>query len=242
MQRRLVGVLGGMGPLATVDFMRKVIEATPAACDQDHVPMVVYCVPQIPDRVSAIAEGRDDPFTALLPGLKFLEQAGAEVIVMPCNTAHAWFDRLAAATNVPLLHIAVAVRETLDRSTRGRASVALMATRATIQSGIFQRALTTPDRALFAPDDAIQARIGAAIAAVKMGDIAAAGSSLTAAGNAVLAQGADCLLLACTELPIAMAASPLQDRAIDATQCLAEATVRFSTGTACRGDDDASTG
>ena len=76
MTRRRIGVLGGMGPLATVDFMRKVIEGTPATCDQDHVPMIVYSVPQVPDRVSAILQGRDDPFEYLRVGVQTLERAG----------------------------------------------------------------------------------------------------------------------------------------------------------------------
>lgn len=74
-RRRLIGILGGMGPLATVDFMQKVIEATPAEHDQDHVPLIIYSVPQIPDRVGAVIAGTDEPLPALLTGIRTLDQS-----------------------------------------------------------------------------------------------------------------------------------------------------------------------
>lgn len=97
-ERRLIGVLGGMGPLATIDFMQKVIDATPAERDQDHVPLIVYSVPQIPDRVGAACAGTDEPLPAMLAGIRTLEKAGVEAIAIACNTAHAWYDQLAAST------------------------------------------------------------------------------------------------------------------------------------------------
>ena len=106
-ERRTIGVLGGMGPMTTVDCMRKVIEMTPAEVGQDHVPMIVHCMPQIPDRVSAILERRNDPLVALIAGAE-TRCAGADLILMPCHTAHAWFAQLARATQVPILHIATA--------------------------------------------------------------------------------------------------------------------------------------
>ena len=113
-ERRLIGVLGGMGPLATIDFMQKVIEATPAERDQDHVPMIVYSVPQIPDRVGAACAGTDEPLPAMLAGIRTLEQAGVEAIAIACNTAHAWYDQLAASTKVPIIHMAQTVIDAAD--------------------------------------------------------------------------------------------------------------------------------
>jgi aspartate racemase len=225
--RRRIGVLGGMGPLATVDFMQKVIEATPAERDQDHVPMVVYSVPQIPDRVGAILAGTHEPFPAILAGLRTLEQAGAELIAMPCNTAHAWYDRLAASTDIDILHIADAVRH---RAGERREVIGLMATTGTVHAGFYQRYLTTGERRVMVPEPLVQAMIGKAIAAVKLNDIESARQHMLAASDMLFEAGADRLLLACTELPLAARSTPVQDRCLDATVCLAEACVVFSTG------------
>jgi aspartate racemase len=224
-QRRKIGVLGGMGPLATVDFMQKVIAATPATCDQDHVPMLVYSVPQIPDRVSAIAAGTDEPFPAILAGLRVLESAGADLIVMPCNTAHAWYDRLAASASIDLMHIADAVKQ---RAGDSGEALALLATRGTIRAGFYQRYLITSQRQVIIPSQDIQSLIDAAIAAVKVNRIDEAATHFSEAAGALIDVGADRLLLACTELPLAAARSTFEPRCLDATVCLAEAAVQFS--------------
>lgn len=225
--RRLIGVLGGMGPLATVDFMQKLIAATPATCDQDHVPVIAYSVPQIPDRVSAVLAGTDEPFPAILAGLRTLERAGAEVVAMPCNTAHAWYDRLAASTDIEIINIADAVRSRLDGAS---ATMALMATNGTIHAGFYQRYLSTAERSLVVPSPQIQARIRQAIAAVKVLDLSAARGHFQDAAQALLDQGADRLLLACTELPLAAQGTAIEGRCLDATACLAEACVARSLG------------
>lgn len=102
---RRLGILGGMGPLATVDFMRKIIQSTPAGQDQAHIPMVVANVPQIPDRTQAILDAAEDPFPALLQLLRQLEQAGATLFVIPCNTAHFWFKRLTYYSRIEAISI-----------------------------------------------------------------------------------------------------------------------------------------
>lgn len=224
--RHLVGVLGGMGPLATVDFMQKVILSTPASRDQDHIPMVVYSVPQIPDRVSAIAAGTDEPFPAILAGLRTLEKAGARLIVMPCNTAHAWYDRLAASTHLDIVHMADAVRRRIgDREE----TIGLMATAATVRAGFYQRYLDDGRRKVILPAEAVQELLNAAIRAVKASEAAEARGLMQQAGDAMLAAGADRMLLACTELPLAVQGTTFEDRCIDATQCLAEACIAMAT-------------
>lgn len=221
-RRRTIGVLGGMGPAATVDFLAKIIAATPAARDQDHLPVIVRSVPQIPDRSAAILAGDDGPFRPMLDGLAMLEQAGAEVLAIPCNSAHHWHGRLARACGRPILHIAEAAAARLPPG-----PVGLMATRGTIAAGVYQDRLGA-GRRLLLPDEAGQAQVDAAIAAVKAGRSGAAPAE--AAGRALLAAGARRLLLACTELPLAMAGGPLAGYCADATRALAEACVAASLG------------
>lgn len=228
MTRRLIGVLGGMGPLATVDFMQKVILATPAERDQDHVPLLVHAVPQIPDRIQAIADGSDGPFHALLKGLRVLESSETELVVIPCNTAHVWFDRLAASTDLRLLHIAESVRASLEAGAGKSRTIALMATTATIRAGFYQRYLMTPDRTVTLPSTAIQGQLADSIAAIKAGNMARGKDLALEAATALVSEGADSLLLACTELPIVLQGTALEAYCIDATACLAEACVAFS--------------
>lgn len=225
--RRLIGVLGGMGPLATVDFMQKVIETTPAKYDQDHIPLIVYSVPQIPDRVGAAVAGTDEPLPAMLAGIRTLEQAGVEAIAIACNTAHAWYDQLAASTKVPIIHMAQAV---IDAEPKNATPIAVLATVGTLQAGIYQRYFGKAGWQVLVPEGQDQGLIIDAIAAVKRGEIEHARASFDGAAASLLALGAGQLLLACTELPVAAKGSIHEACCLDATACLAQACVEF----ACR--------
>lgn len=228
--RRLIGVLGGMGPAATIDFMAKVLMLTPANIDQDHVPLLVHHVPQIPDRSAAIICGTDAPFLPMVAGLTKLERAGAQVLAIPCNTAHFWFDRLAAACSVPLLHIADTVSDMMSEMQPSPRVVGLMATASTIDAGLYQARLAAGPVRLMLPDAAIQDLVTRSIAAVKTGQHDLAHSLAGEAGQRLLDRGADHLLLACTELPLALVASPLLSLCIDSTKALAQACIRASFG------------
>lgn len=226
--RRLIGILGGMGPAATIDFMAKIIAATPAGVDQEHVPLIVHDVPQIPDRSAAIHDRSDGPFPPMLAGLRLLERSGVEAIAIPCNTAHFWYDRLARACGVRILHIADAVIEHLRARPQPTRRLALMATRGTIATGIYQPRLQPITETLIIPPEPVQDLIDRAIAAVKGGHPAAAAVFAEQAGQALLDAGADGLLLACTELPVALSGSTVAPYCLDATQALAQACVLAS--------------
>lgn len=226
-----MGVLGGMGPLATVDFLEKVIRATPALCDQDHVPMIIHHVPQIPNRNHAVLEGLDAPLEPMLAGLRTLERSGADAIVIPCNTAHAWFDRLAGQTQVPLIHIADAVARHIEARGPLNREVMLLATRGTIAAGIYTARANGMAGLVTLPSDDIQIRIERIIRDVKAGDIDKARDEATLVAAELLAGTTDrLLLLACTELPIAFAAGTCSRHLIDSSQALAEACIAHSTG------------
>lgn len=228
--RRLIGILGGMGPAATIDFMAKVVMLTPAQHDQEHVPLLVHGVPQIPDRSAAIKAGSDAPFLPMAAGIMQLERAGAEFIAIPCNTAHYWYDRLAQGSAVPLLHIADAVIAMMAEIAPPVGSLALMATRGTVAAGLYQSRFAGNGPRLLLPDETAQISIDAAIAATKAGHQALARSSAEEAGRRLLDAGAERLLLACTELPLALAGSPLRARGIDPTEALARACIKASLG------------
>ncbi|HVJ52958.1 MAG TPA: amino acid racemase [Aliidongia sp.] len=227
---RLLGVLGGMGPLATVDFLQKLIEVTPAKVDQDHVPVIVYGVPQIPPRVPAIMGGGESPLPALLAGVETLRRAGAEAIAMPCNTAHFWYEAMQWEAGIPILHIVDACRDELPK---GNAPVGLLGTEAALAARIYQDRLAEQglEFLINAPERRAE-WVVPAIALVKQGRLEGAGRLAERAVAELVGQGAERVILACTELPPALAAikSPYLVNTIDPTLALAKASSAWSLG------------
>lgn len=231
MSMRTLGVLGGMGPAATVDFVRKVIAATPASRDQDHVPMVVWSDPRIPDRTNALLnQDGSSPVTMLQQGARGLEAAGCGFIAIACNTAHHWHSDIQKVVAVPVLHIADAAIAALllTGGDRGR-RVALMCTDGTLASGFYDRRLRAAGFDVTVPPETVQAGIMAAIQAVKAGDRDTGRKLATSAAAELLNAGADILLLGCTELPIVMDEACSGLPLLDATEIFARACVARAT-------------
>lgn len=222
----LLGVLGGMGPLATVDFLGKLIEETPAVHDAEHVPVVVYSVPQIPDRPAAILAGAESPLPAMLAGIRTLKRAGATLIAIPCNTAHYWYEDLAREAGVPVVHIADAACDSLAAQGLGASTVGLIGTRGTIAAGFFQQRIAARGMHVVLNAEADQSEcVQPAIAAVKRNDLETAHPLAVRACERLRAAGAQAIILACTEIPPALEHRPAGIAAIcvDPTRALARA-------------------
>jgi aspartate racemase len=199
----LLGILGGMGPLAGAAFAARLVALTPVERDQDHVPALLCNDPRVPDRSSARLGQGEDPLAAMLAGLRLLERAGAGLIAIPCNTAHLWYEQMAARTRVPVLHIVEAVCEDLERlGVRG--PVGLMGTPATLQLGLYQQPLRERGLQVLTPDDAGLAQCVAAIAAVKGNRPDQAFAPAAQCIRGLMARGAQAVVLGCTELPLAV--------------------------------------
>lgn len=223
----MLGVIGGMGPLATADFFSKLVLATGAERDDDHVPVLIHSVPQIPSRPAAILRGGASPLPALRAARDRLLAAGATALAMPCNTAHHWYDELADACPVPFLHIADAVNAQLPADVK---TVGMLATQATLQARIFERRWAGRELSVIAADEVEYARaVQPAIDEVKRGDLRAAGQRIEPLITLLKKRGADVVVLACTELPPALdaIASPARADCIDATDALAQACVSW---------------
>jgi aspartate racemase len=225
----MIGVLGGMGPAATVDFLAKLICLTPAQRDQDHLPVVVVSDPRVPDRVGPIMEGRGpSPLDALRRGVRTLEQAGAECIAIPCHTAHFWYDQLVASARAPILHIADAVLADLARDDAADGPLGLLATAATLKAGFYQARLGAAGYACVVPSaEVMTSCVLPAIALVKQDQAGAAAPLLTRALDHLRVRGARTVLLACTELPLAQAAASEPPPCLDATAALARACIAW---------------
>ena len=225
----MIGVLGGMGPAATVDFLAKLVRLTPAQRDQDHVPVVVVSDPRVPDRVAPIMEGRGaSPLDALRRGIRTLEQAGAACIAMPCHTAHFWYDQMVASARVPILHIADAVLADLARRGATDGPVGVLATAATLQAGFYQKRLGAAGYVCAVPAADIMATcVLPAIALVKQDRAGDAAPLLARALDHLTTRGVRTVLLACTELPLALAAVSDPPACLDATEALARASIAW---------------
>ncbi|MEO7727278.1 MAG: amino acid racemase [Burkholderiales bacterium] len=228
--KKVLGVLGGMGPLATVDFLRKLIEETPAARDEDHIPVITYCVPQIPERVPAITGHGESPLPAMLAGIHTLKAAGAVAIAIPCNTAHFWYDDMVSQSGLPIIHIADAALAQLEARRVVGKTIGLIATKGTLAAGFFQQRLAARGLQPIVNSDAdINQLVLPAIVHVKRNELDAAASLLERAVAQLMAAGAAGVILACTETPVVLdRLSPaLRARCVDATRALAKACVEW---------------
>jgi len=216
----MLGVLGGMGPLATVDFLEKLVLQTEANRDQDHIPFLVACLPQIPDRMDALLRGGPSPSDAMVEGIGRLVAGGAELIAIPCNTAHAWYDELAARAPVPILHIVHAAVEVLRERGLERGPIGLLATEGTIKADIYQSVLSEQGLECRLPDDA--APVDAGIYAVKVGRLADGRTGLASVVRGMLYQGCTAVILGCTEISVALGdVDEFRVRTVDASAALA---------------------
>lgn len=223
---RTVGILGGMGPEATILLMQKVLAAVPARDDADHIPLVVHQNPAVPSRIRALIEGTgEDPGPTLARMARDLAAAGAQALAMPCNTAHHYAPVVAAATPLPFLDMIGLTADAL--SAEGARRIGMLASPATRLARVFDapfaaRGLTP----LFLTDDSGLLTL---IRAVKAGEtVATLGASLRAEADALRALGADHLLVACTELSLMTDALPHTTPVTDSLDCLTRAIVAFA--------------
>ncbi|HEY9068100.1 MAG TPA: amino acid racemase [Burkholderiaceae bacterium] len=223
----IVGVLGGMGPLATIDFMHKVLAATPAERDQDHVPLIVASIPQVPDRSAAFRGDGESPLAAMIASGRRLRDAGAGLVVMPCNTAHVWFEALQAALGLPMLHLVDAALDDAVRRVGDQATLGLLCTEATLASGLYRR---RAPRVRWVAPEATEMRewVMPGIAAVKAGAVERGRELLQAAAHALARRGAQALVLGCTEVPLVLGPGSAPLPVIDATAALARRVVAWS--------------
>ena len=227
--RATVGVLGGMGPEATLDFMARVLRATPAASEQDHLRLLVDSDPSMPDRHAAIA-GRTPSIGPRLAAMAAgLERAGADFLVMPCNTAHAFQADIEASVGIPFVGMIDLVVDALQ--SLGASRVGLMAASGCLEAGIYQRALSVAGVQPLVWTTADVAAFMALLYRIKSGERSASlREQLTALAVRLEAAGAEVLVVACTEIPLVLADHDCSVQLLSATDLLATETVRRALG------------
>jgi aspartate racemase len=224
----MIGILGGMGPEATVLLMQKVIAAVPAEDDADHIPLLVDQNPQVPSRIAHLVEGTgDDPGPVLAAMAQRLEGAGATALAMPCNTAHHYADAIRKAVSVPLLDmVALSVRHAANLAGLG-GRVGILASPAVRRIGLFDGPMAAAGLVpVYASDEAAML---AAIRSIKRdGPTAAAPATLQQASDRLWAEGASVQMIACTEFSMIADAVARRATAFDTLDCLVAAIVTAS--------------
>ncbi len=229
MKKKTIGIIGGMGPLATVDLFRKIVQNTKAACDGEHLHILIDNDTSIPDRTAAILGGGESPVPALVRSAALLQGAGAELLVMPCNAAHYYRTAVQKRVGIPLLDmIGLAAKVLL---LRGIKKAALLATRGTVLGGVYRRALEPSGITLITPDETGQQIITDLIyGGVKAGRADYDATRAAAVMEDMLGRGAETLILGCTELPPAMEMYRLSYDVCDPTLELARGAIRAAGG------------
>ena len=226
--KKSIGILGGMGPLATADLFRKIVTMTKAACDNEHIRIYIDDNSAIPDRTAAILSGGKDPVEEMSDSLQKLAACGADCILMPCNTAHYFLPRLQAKTNVPFISMLEATAKACAAQFPGK-TAAILATKGTLATGLYEKALAAEGVACLVPNEAQQDALMRVIYDGVKAD--ADPETYRADMEKVLKQmrdgGADYFILGCTELPLAAQLLSLPQATIDPTAELAKAAIAF---------------
>ncbi len=230
MAEKTIGVLGGMGPEATLDFYAKLIRLTPAKTDQEHLRVIIDSNPKVPDRTSAILHGGKSPVPVLLKSAEALKRAGADFIVIPCVSAHFFLEELVSRSPLPIVSIFDATVAQIRSSFAWTSLVGLMATTGTIRGGLFQARLEQAGLKTLLPDERSQDQIMYAIYSVKDSQaLEKRKESKVLAREAALElarRGAQLIVAGCTELPLVLEPGELPVPLVDPLVALARAAIR----------------
>lgn len=226
---KIVGIIGGMGPMATADLFAKIVQATPASVDQDHLRIIIDNHPQIPSRVDFINGVGVNPLPQMVESARLLEKAGVDFIVIPCNTAHYWYEDIQAAIDTPMFNIITCAAEYVaGQSADNPERILLLARKATIHTGLFQASFKAMGLELIVPKPDEQDLIELAVEAVKAGSIAE--NPYLGGFNQMLGNyrqtGTTAVLAGCTEIPLLFAYLKDGLKKFDTTLILAEKVVR----------------
>jgi len=231
MSEKIVGILGGMGPEATIDLFTKIVKGTKARKDQDHLRILIDNNPKVPDRTLAIEGKGRSPLPQLVRSAKVLQRAGADFIVIPCVTAHHYHEPLQKKIKIPILHLVELTVRHIRTRLKGVTKVGLLATTGTIRTGLFQTFFSHTGIQLLVPASEIQKNYVMKAIYGKDG-IKAIGMSenskrlICRASERLIHQGAQAIIAGCTEIPLVLKEGDLPPvPVIDPISILAKAAI-----------------
>ncbi|MPW40108.1 amino acid racemase [Thermococcus sp. 101 C5] len=225
---KVIGILGGMGPLATVELFKRIVLKTPAKKDQDHPRIIIYNNPKIPDRTAYILGKGENPLPELIDSAKKLESWGADFIIMPCNTAHYFADEIQKAIKIPLINM---VEETAEYiKTLNLKKVGLLATDGTIKGMVYHNALLKRGIEIAVPDKNGQRELMDAIyEGIKAGNLEWGREKMLEIAKKLEKRG-EGLIAGCTEVSVVLRQEDFDIPLIDPMDVIAEKAVKLALG------------
>ena len=226
---KAIGIIGGMGPLATIDLYEKITINTRAEKDQDHIHIIIDSYPQIEDRTAYILHGGKNPKDKLIESAKRLEIAGADALIMPCNTAHFFAKDIEKEVNIPLIHIVKSTAEAIKNKYPKANNIGLIATTGTLKSGVYADILKDYGYNIIELNEIIENNIMDCIyKGVKAGKTEEYVPLFQKCVDEITDMGADVLIAGCTEIPILVPYVKAKVPFVDATLELALAAIKFA--------------
>ncbi len=226
MKDKTIGILGGMGPEATVYLFDLIVKMTEAKKDQEHIPIIIYNNPKIPHRTDAILKKSPSPLPFLIEGAKFLEKAGADFIVMPCVTAHYFYSEIIREIKIPFLHLIEETYNHVKKEFPGIKKLGLLATLGTIKTSLFQKCFEKGGIEIIAPDKEEQNKVMEAIycpEGIKAGYKEGHPKNLLieVAKNLINKKNCEGIIAGCTEVPLALKKDDFKVPFIDPVEIIA---------------------
>ena len=231
MAEKIIGIIGGVGPEATVDLYRKIIKSTPAKIDQDHIRVIIDSNCKIPDRVKAIFGNGEDPAPVLSETARNLERAGADLILIACNAAHHYYDAVVKSVSIPVLHIVEETASYCSRRFPEMRTFGLLAGSSTMELGLYPKGFHKIQSKILNPKPEDQNKVMDCIYKIKAGDLGGSvKEDLLKVARNLNDAGAEVIILGCTEVPLVLEDGDLPIPFVDPTQVLAEAGVAMARG------------
>jgi aspartate racemase len=226
---RVIGILGGMGPEATLDLFRHITKLTPATKDQDHIRILIYSNPKIPDRTEAITGGGENPLPKLIESARILERGGAGIIAISCNAAHYYFPGIQEHIGIPIKNMIEETCRAIRMHLSKARSVGLLAATGTVHSGVYEKVLSEAGIETLIPSISDQRRIQEAIAQVKSAvhDLSTQ-RTFESIGMQLEKSGAEALILGCTEIPLVFNPEAVNCPTFNPTKILAQAVLDWA--------------
>ena len=225
---KIVGILGGVGPEATADLLRRIIKVTPVRNEQEHLRIIVDCNPQIPDRTQAILGKGESPLEELVRTAHNLEKAGAEIIAIPCNTAHYYLGDVCKQIHTPIVDMIQETADYISRKFPEMIKIGLLATTGTVKTEIYVYYLKP--REVLVPDNKTQEKLMDAIygkKGIKLGFTTGyPRNTVVKIARTMIEQGAEGIVSGCTELSLVLRSQDIRVPLIDPLDVLALAVVR----------------
>ncbi|MGC8895727.1 MAG: aspartate/glutamate racemase family protein [Candidatus Bathyarchaeia archaeon] len=231
MKEKIIGILGGMGPEATADLFTRIIRETPAKKDQDHLRVIIDNNPKIPDRTTAILSEGVSPIPEMIKTAKNLEKAGADFIIMPCITAHYYYEELSKSVKIPVLNMVELTAQNVNKNFPKAKKAGLLGTTGTVKSKLFDKSFGKFGVEMIYPSEAFQRKVMEAIYDyIKAGKILEGKKLVVDVANHLIELGAEVIICGCTETSLVLKNGDVTKPVVDPVQILAQTAVKVALG------------